>query len=43
MRTTLVLYVAFVALSLLLWSGCFGRPSGAGAARPVPTVAAGPH
>jgi hypothetical protein len=43
MRTTLVLYAAFVALSLLLWSGCFGRPIGAGAVRPVPAASASPN
>jgi hypothetical protein len=27
MRATLVMYAAFVSLSLMLWSGCFGRRS----------------
>ena len=37
MRTTLVLYAAFLGLSLLLWSGCLGRRSVSGE-RPTTTT-----
>jgi hypothetical protein len=31
MRATLFSYAAFVCISLMLWSGCFGRRNTAGA------------